>query len=257
MKNEKLLKVGTSSWSHEDWRGTVYAKDASPGEFIGQYAEKYDTVEIDATWYATPREALVKRWARETPKGFLFAAKVPRAITHDKMLVDCGADLKEFLRAMDHLGEKLGPLLFQFPYQFKPEGFEALEAFLGGLPKGYRFAVEVRHKGWLGERFYDLLRSRGVAFTLLDLLWMPRLDVVTADWTYVRFIGDRKGIEKRTKTWEKLLVDRSKEMAWWAPRIESFLSRGFPTYAYFNNHYAGHAPGSIALFREALNRVGD
>jgi uncharacterized protein YecE (DUF72 family) len=248
VKNEKLLRVGTSSWSHEDWRGVVYPKEAKPGEFLSHYAQKFSTVEIDATWYRIPGEALVKKWERDTPKGFLFAAKIPSVITHEKMLEGCEGDLKEFLRAMDHLGEKLGPMVFQFPYAFKPDQIEKLEAFLKTLPKGYKFAVEVRHKGWLSQRFYDLLRSNGIAMVLLDLLWMPRLDVLTTDWAYVRFIGDRKGIEKNTKTWEKLVVDRSKEMAWWIPKIRGFMDRQVPTYAYFNNHYAGNAPLSIELF---------
>lgn len=252
MKDEKLLRVGTSSWSHPAWRGSVYPEKSKPGEFLGHYAGRYSTVEIDATWYRIPGETLVKKWERDTPKGFVFAAKVPSVITHEKMLEGCEAELREFLRAMDHLGDKLGPLLFQFPYAFKPDLFGRLETFLKGLPKGYRFAVEVRHKGWLTERFYELLRGRGVALALLDLLWMPRLDVLTADWTYVRFIGDRKGIEAKTTTWDKVIVDRSKEMAEWAPRIRGFLEREVPTYAYFNNHYAGHAPGSIDLFLKSL-----
>jgi len=252
VKNEKLLRVGTSSWSHEAWRGTVYPEKCKPGEFLGHYAAKYSTVEIDATWYRIPGEALVRKWERDTPKGFLFAAKVPGVITHEKMLEGCEGELHSFLMAMDLLGEKLGPLLFQFPYAFKPDRFERLEAFLRALPKGYRFAVEVRHKGWLTERFYDLLRGRGVAMALIDLLWMPRLDVLTADWAYLRFIGDRKGIEKQTKTWDRVIVDRSKEMEGWAPRIRGFLERKVPTYAYFNNHYAGHAPGSIELLLKSL-----
>jgi uncharacterized protein YecE (DUF72 family) len=190
----------------------------------------------------------VKKWERDTPQGFAFAAKIPSVITHEKMLAEAEPDLREFLRAMDHLGEKLGPMVFQFPYAFKPDQFERLEAFLKTLPQGYKFAVEVRHKGWLTDRFYGMLRERNVALVLLDLLWMPRLDVLTSDWTYVRFIGDRKGIEKQTKTWEKLVVDRSKEMSEWIPRIRGFFNRKVPTYAYFNNHYAGHAPGSIELF---------
>ncbi len=252
MKNEKLLRVGTSSWSHQSWRGSVYPEKCKPGEFLGHYARRYSTVEIDATWYRSPGESLVKKWERDVPAGFVFAAKVPGVITHEKMLEGCEAELSGFLRAMDHLGDKLGPLLFQFPYAFKPDRFERLEDFLKGLPKGYRFAVEVRHKGWLTERFYDLLRGRGVVLTLLDLLWMPRLDLLTSDWAYVRFIGDRKGIEAKTTTWDRVIVDRSKEMAEWAPRIRGFLDRQVPTYAYFNNHYAGHAPGSIDLFLKSL-----
>jgi len=85
---------------------------------------------------------------------------------------------------------------------------------------------------------------------------MPKLDVKTADWTYVRFIGDRKGIEKQTETWEKIIIDRTKEMEEWAPRIQKLLDEGTVIWAYFNNHYAGHAPGSVELFLQSLEKYG-
>lgn len=247
-----MLKLGTSSWSHESWRGTVYSAEAAPGDFLREYAARFETVEIDATWYRIPSESMVKRWARETPDRFVFAAKVPSSVTHEERLAEAMPELNQFVRVMENLGPKLGPLLLQFPYAFKPEQFDVLARFLEGLPSGVKFAVEVRHKGWLNEKFYDLLRSRKVALALIDLLWMPRLDVLTVDWTYLRFIGDRKGIEKKTKTWEKIIVDRAAEMAFWAPKIQAFLDKGIPVWAYFNNHYAGHAPGSVDLLKKSL-----
>jgi len=254
--NEKRLRCGTSSWSADSWRGPFYPADARPGEFLGHYARRFDTVEIDATWYRIPSETMVRKWERDTPPGFVFSAKIPSVITHEKRLVDCEPEFREFLRVMDLLGEKRGPLVFQFPYDFKPDQFDTLEKFLGRLPEGYKFALEVRHKGWLTPKFYDLLRSRGVALVLLDLLWMPKLDVLTTDWTYVRFIGDRKGIEKKTETWEKIIVDRTKELEEWAPRIQKLLDEGTIVWAYFNNHYAGHAPGSVEMFLELMKKFG-
>ena len=254
--DEKRLRVGTSSWSADSWRGPFYPSQAKSGEFLSHYARRFDTVEIDATWYRIPSESMVRKWERDTPEGFVFAAKIPSVITHDKRLVDCQPELLEFLRVMDLLGPKRGPLVFQFPYDFKPDQFETLEKFLPTLPQGFKFALEIRHKGWLTPKFYDLLRNRGIALVLLDLLWMPKLDVLTTDWTYVRFIGDRKGIEKKTETWEKLIIDRTKEMEEWAPRIQKRLDEGTIVWAYFNNHYAGHAPGSVELFLEIMKRFG-
>lgn len=251
---EKRLRVGTSSWSADSWKGPFYPANAKPGEFLVHYSRRFDTVEIDATWYRIPSETMVRKWERDTPEGFRFAAKIPSVITHEKRLVGCEGEFREFLRVMDLLGPKRGPLVFQFPHDFRPDQFDNLQKFLGQLPTGFKFAVEIRHKGWLTERFYDLLRSRGVALVLLDLVWMPKVDVTTADWTYVRFIGDRKGIEKKTETWEKLIVDRTKDMEEWAPRIQKLLDEGTIVWAYFNNHYAGHAPGSIELFLEVLEK---
>ena len=179
---------------------------------------------------------------------------MPSSVTHEERLAEAMPELNQFVRVMENLGPKLGPLLLQFPYAFKPDQFDVLARFLEGLPSGVKFAVEVRHRGWLNEKFYELLRARKVALALIDLLWMPRLDVLTADWTYLRFIGDRKGIEKKTKTWEKIIVDRAAEMAVWTPKIRAFLDKGIPVWAYFNNHYAGHAPGSVDLFLEVLEK---
>jgi uncharacterized protein YecE (DUF72 family) len=145
----------------------------------------------------------VEQWRDRTPKGFIFAAKVPQVVTHQKVLIDTESDLKAFLGVMDLLGDKLGPLLLQFPYfnkkAFRGVGFfiERLVPFLKTLPKRYKWAVEVRNKGWLSEKMYSVLRQHGVALALVDHAWMPRPheyfemgDPVTADFTYIRWLGD-------------------------------------------------------------------
>jgi uncharacterized protein YecE (DUF72 family) len=193
----------------------------------------------------------VQGWYAKTPPGFLFAAKVPQVITHEKVLVDCDEDLKHFLTTTDALGEKLGPLLFQFGY-FNASKFKSgaefilrLKPFLQNLPKAYRFAVEIRNKNWLDLRFVDLLREHGVALALIDQGWMPRpwemknnLDLITADFTYVRWLGDRTGIEEKTKTWDKVIVDRRGDLAEWVELLKKVRHRRIQILAFANNHYA-------------------
>ena len=211
---------------------------------------------------------MVKNWYRRTPPGFVFAVKVPRSITHDKVMRDCDEDLREFLTAIDLLGEKLGPLLLQFPYFNKqafarPEDFLArLDPFLEKLPSGYSFALETRNKYWINDRFLDVLRKHRVALALIDHPWMTpvdqlvkKLDPVTADFTYIRWLGDRKGIEEKTQRWDRIIQDRGREMETWIPAIDRLLERRLRIYAYFNNHYAGFAPGSIALFYQVWQRM--
>lgn len=243
--------------------GPFYPPGTPPAAFITEYAKHYDTVEVDATFYRTPSAAMVKNWRERTPAGFIFAAKIPQIITHEKVLQDCQADLKEFLGAMDLLGDKLGPLLFQFPYFNKqafarPEEFLArLKPFLEKLPAGYSFALEVRNKNFIGEPLLELLRKRKIAFALIDHPWMTpvnqltkKFDVVTAGFCYLRFLGDRKGIEEKTKHWDKVIVDRRREMETWIPEIRRLLGSKRAVFAFFNNHYSGFAPGSIQLFHE-------
>lgn len=216
-----------------------------------------------------PRPSSPSADGRErTPQGFTFTAKVPQVITHEKMLLDAEDDLKAFVKVMDLLGEKLGPLLLQFPYfnkqKFRGVGFflERLEPFLKQLPKDHRWVVEVRDKNWLSEKLYSVLRRHGVALALVDHAWMPRPgelfetgDPVTADFTYIRFLGDRKRIEEITTVWNKLVIDRTEEMEEWLPAMQKLLKRRLTIYTYHNNHYSGAAFESARMFREMLDRT--
>jgi uncharacterized protein YecE (DUF72 family) len=257
------LYLGTSSWSAESWVGPFYPPGTAPSEFLPVYASHYNTVEIDSTYYRIPSRKMVQGWFDRTPPGFIFAAKFPGEITHKKLLVDCERETREFLGVMELLGEKLGPLLLQFPYlnqQAMPncdEFISRLARYLECLPRNHRYVVEVRNRNWLAQPLLDLLRTHGVALALVDQAWMPtitqvaeKLDVLTADFTYIRWIGDRKGIEEQTKTWDKLIVDRETETQTWVRYVRQFLHRGEIVYAYYNNHFAGHAPDSIALFNK-------
>ena len=192
---------------------------------------------------------------------------MPQIVTHEKRLLGTGEDIALFLEAMNEAGEKLGPLLFQFPF-FRREDFASAEPFLerlatvlASLPNDRRFAVEIRNKAWVNEPLLALLRKHGVAFALIDYPGMPSIsqlfqgpDPITAGFTYVRWLGDRHGIEAKTDTWEKLIVDREAEMERWVPALASILERNIEVFGFFNNHYAGHAPGSIALLRDVWRR---
>jgi uncharacterized protein YecE (DUF72 family) len=261
----KLL-VGTSSWTGDGWVGSFYPAGTPASDFLGLYAKKFGTVEIDATWYAIPRASTVAGWAERTPEGFVFAAKVPKTITHEKVLEGCEEDLKAFLTVMERLGPKLGPLLLQFPY-FNKKAFATptpflrrLDAFLKTAPKGFRWTVEIRNKNWLAPEFFDLLREHGAAYCLIDQAWMPppvqlvkRFDVVTTDFLYVRWMGDRGGIEGKTQVWDKVVEDKTDALKTWAELLERLLERA-DIYAYANNHYEGHAPATVRKVEEMVER---
>jgi uncharacterized protein YecE (DUF72 family) len=264
------IRLGTSAFTAAGWPGSFYPEDLKPADYLSYYAEHFDTVEVDSTFYRSPSPAVVRGWYAKTPADFLFAAKVPREITHEKVLVDCEAALKNFLSTMDLLGEKLGPLLFQFPYfnraKFKSgaEFLALLAPFLEKLPRGYRFAVELRNKTWLDARLAELLLRRGVCLALIDHPWLPRpaelfrrFDPVTADFGYIRWLGDRKAIEERTKTWNETIVDRRRELREWFTVVYKLTTRGVPVFAYANNHYAGHAPATVRFFQEMLAHPDD
>ena len=264
------LHLGTSSWSSEDWVGTFYPPGTPPADFLSEYARHFDTVEADSTYYRIPSPSMVKAWRARTPPGFIFAAKFPQVITHEKVLQDCREEVGEFLRTMELLEDRLGPLLLQFPYFNKqafarPEDFlDRLVPFLAALPNTFSYAVEVRNKYWINARLLDALRAKRVALALIDHSWMTPVqqllskhDVVTAGFTYIRWLGDRKGIEAKNQHWDRIIIDRENEMRTWIPLIRQLLQRGVRILGYFNNHYAGFAPGSIELFQQVWERMGD
>jgi uncharacterized protein YecE (DUF72 family) len=263
------LRIGTSAFTAAGWESAFYPVGMKPADYLSYYATKFNTVEVDSTFYRTPSVATVNGWARKVPDEFLLAAKIPQTITHEKVLQDCNEELLRFLDTMDLMGAKLGPLLFQFGYfnktAFKGGGdfMARLEPFLKTLPKGYKFALEIRNKNWLSAAFFDLLRAHGVAYALIDQAWMPRaseiferFDPITADFTYIRLLGDRKGIEQQTKTWDKVIVDRSRELMSWVNVCQRTVRRGVSTYVYVNNHYAGFAPSTVEQFQRLWKAAG-
>lgn len=263
MSEPNHLRIGTSAFTAAGWPGTFYPEGWREREFLTYYATKFDTVEVDSTFYRTPSLSTVKGWNAKTPAGFVFAAKVPQVITHEKVLVDCDAEFKQFIEVMDNLGEKLGPLLLQFGY-FNKKTFVSvndflarLRPFLKKLPKGHRFAVEIRNKNWLVPHFVEALRERGVALALIDQSWMPRpaqwfekFDPITADFTYVRWLGDRKGIEQQTKVWDKIIVDRKTELIEWVEVLKKVHERRIQILAFANNHFQGFGPGTLEEFKK-------
>jgi uncharacterized protein YecE (DUF72 family) len=231
-------------------------------DYLAFYAEHFHTVEVDSTFYACPAPRTVSNWAARTPEGFIFSVKVPQTITHEKVLVGCDAEFAEFVKTMDILGPRLGPMVFQFPYfdkwKFKDQAafLAVLVPFLKKFPDR-KFAVEIRNKAWLDVRIADVLREHKVALVLQDISNMPgpvelvkKFDPITADWTYIRWLGDRKGIEKITTTWDKIVVDRTEALSRWVDYCYQIRKRGVMIYAYANNHYAGHGPATVARFLE-------
>jgi uncharacterized protein YecE (DUF72 family) len=263
------IRLGTSSFTADGWQGAFYPKGMKSADYLSHYSTRFDTVEVDSTFYRCPSMEAVKNWAFKTPPGFIFSLKIPRVITHEKILVGCDAEFEEFLNTAAILGDKLGPMVFQFPF-FDTEIFDnpvqflsRLKAFFKRLPKGHKFALEIRNKGWLNVRFADMLRQHNVALVLQDQSWMPgpnelfeKLDPITADFTYVRWLGDRKGIETQTKVWNRTIVDRTADLHSWVEVCLKIQRRGVTQYIYANNHYSGFAPATVELFRSLCKTKG-
>jgi len=245
------ILLGTSAFTAKGWEGSFYPRGMQSRDYLSYYATQFATVEVDSTFYGCPSARTVSNWGARTPDDFIFSVKVPQIITHEKALVDCNSEFEEFVRTMDILGPKLGPMVFQFPvfdkWKFpKQDSFlTVLVPFLKKLPTDHKFAVEIRNKKWLDAKFADVLREHNVALALTDTSFVPRpwemekkFELITADFVYVRWLGDRKRIEKLTETWDKPIVDRTKDLRNWVELFRTFVARNLKIFAYANNHYA-------------------
>jgi uncharacterized protein YecE (DUF72 family) len=244
------IHLGTQGWSYPDWIGSFYPPGAKQEHYLPFYASVFDTVELDTTFYHAPRGSIVRSWARHTPEGFRFSAKLPRAITHDAALFGVDEAVRAFVHALEPLGEKLGPLLVQLPAEFTRDERNAwaLERFLADAPSTARFAVEFRHRSWHVQETWDTLRKHRAAFAWTEWRDLPRPTEVTADFLYLRWLGDRREI----LTYDRVVIDRTPEFNAWEEDLRRVLPEVREIYGYFNNHWAGHSPASANTMKRRL-----
>jgi uncharacterized protein YecE (DUF72 family) len=236
-------------WSYADWSGVFYPAAAPSRDYIALYARTFDTVEIDSTFYATPREAQVRQWGRVTPENFLFCPKVPRQITHERRLVEAQEPLAEFVRIMSLLGPKRGPMLLQMPPDFTRQELGALQAFLPALralnDPTARFAIEFRHRSLIGPDVSALLSEHGVALANADYAPMPRRFEITADFVYLRLIGRHGAYPSHREP----QADRTPDMRRWAASLRAGEARLSAAFVFCNDDYEGYAPVTVNRFK--------
>jgi uncharacterized protein YecE (DUF72 family) len=260
------ILIGCSGWSYADWEGPFYPEGMDSGEYLSWYADRFPIVEVDSTFYRVPTRRMVQGWRNHTPPGFRFALKVPQVITHKKQLDACEKDVEEFVAAIEPMGDKLSCALLQLGY-FNREQFPSLEAFLEILDPflaswphdAVPLALETRNPRWVGPELAGVLRRHKTALTLTLQKWMPRpsdvmarLDAATGPMSYFRLVGNREAVEKLTTTFNRIVLDRSEELAECARSIEE-MARRVPVIVFANNHYAGFAPETA---RDLHRRLG-
>lgn len=247
MKREDIL-LGTSGWSYKEWEGSFYKKGEK--HKLRAYSRIFQTVEIDSTWYRYPSKQTVMGWLRYSPSNFIFTAKLPKVITHEKKLGledDVETDLKTFLELMQpiQLNGKLGCLLIQLPpsYDYNPEN---LEPFLELLLPQFKFAIEFRNLSWIREETWQLLEKYNVAYTNVDEPLLPPEVHITANFTYFRWHGHGE------KPWFNYLY-KEEELEPWIPKVLEASKRVKEVYGYFNNHFHGYAPENcLSLIEKVL-----
>jgi uncharacterized protein YecE (DUF72 family) len=178
--------VGTSGYSYKEWKGSFYPKDLPADQMLRYYAERFGSVEMNNTFYRMPKPSVIEAWAEEVPSDFKFVIKAPQRITHFQRLRGANESVSYLVETVAVLKQRLGPLLFQLPGNFKKD-LPRLREFLSLLPAGQSAAFEFRHESWFDDEVFDLLRGRNVALCVAeadDTLSTPF--VSTADWGYLR-----------------------------------------------------------------------
>jgi uncharacterized protein YecE (DUF72 family) len=179
------VRVGTSGYNYPEWKGAFYPAGLAPAKMLPYYAEHFATVEINHTFYRMPNAKTVAGWMAATPPSFTFVLKAPKRITHDGRLRDTDEALRYFCDTARGLGERLGPLLFQLPPNFKKDVGRLGDALVQ-LPPGLRCAFEFRHQSWFGDDVYERLHARNAALCIVDHEDGATPAVATADWGYLR-----------------------------------------------------------------------
>jgi uncharacterized protein YecE (DUF72 family) len=226
------LWIGTSGWVYKHWRkGVFYPGNLSQRDELGYYADVFDTVELNNSFYHLPKRATFAGWKGQTPSAFTFAVKASRYLTHMRKLQEPAEPLQRLITAARGLGPKLGPVLFQFPasWQSNPQRLSEFMQALGRY-RSPRWAFEFRHKSWLREEIFETLAAGGAALCIPVAPGMPLELRKTTDWTYIRFHHGKAGVGYS-----------GQELAVWSKRIRDFLDSGADVYAYFNNDSGGHA----------------
>ncbi len=242
MAADNLIHIGTSGWHYGHWKGPFYPDALSAKEFLVFYSRKFQTVEINNSFYKLPEESTLEAWKETVPPGFIFAAKASRYITHMKKLKEPRQSLATFLDRIAVLGDKLGPILFQLPPRWSCNP-ERLRHFLAALPGRFRFAFEFRDPSWINDQTCQALAEHGAAFCIFEIAGYLSPKEVTADFVYIRLHGPGGAYEGSYDT---------PTLAGWAGAIRSWAAQGKEVFCYFDNDQAGFAAQNALELQEML-----
>ncbi|MGD2245263.1 MAG: DUF72 domain-containing protein [Candidatus Aminicenantes bacterium] len=226
-----IVHIGTSGWHYDHWEGPFYPEGTAKKEYLEFYAQRFLTAEINNTFYQVPHKNTLIRWRDAVPQNFIFSVKASRYITHMKKLKDPQQALSKFLKQVEVLGDKLGPILFQLPPRWNVNP-ERLDSFLKALPASFRYTFEFRDPSWCQDCVYDLLTERDAAFCMYDFDRHQSPTEVTAGFVYIRLHGPEGPYKGKYN---------SQSLSGWAGAIHAWAKREKEVFCYFDNDQSGYA----------------
>lgn len=242
--------MGCTGWGYDDWKGPFYPSDCPPSEYLGRYARVFDLTEVDSSFYRAPPAPMTERWVRSTPPGFTFAMKLPRELTHRPGEESLESTVDRFLAGIAPLrrARRLGPLVAQFPPSFRREkGLERFARLLAAIPSDLPLAVELRNDSWFVPATFHELESRPAALVWSVVPGARAPPVLTADFAYVRFVGDRA-----LTRFDSIQRDGREEMLRMRRQLEEAGRTAREIFVLLNNHYMGFGPGTAVVAQEVL-----
>lgn len=250
--SESNIRLGTSGWSYNEWEGPFYQK--SEKRKLRAYSSVFKIVEIDSTFYRYPSKGTVMGWLKYSPSDFVFTAKLPKIVTHDKLLglkSDVKADLEAYFDLMRplQLGGKLACFLIQLPPKYG-YNLENLESFFGLLDPLFRYSVEFRNLSWMRDETWALLKKYDVAYTIVDEPLLPPEVHLTANFAYFRWHGRGDNI------WFDYQYSKE-ELDKWVPKVQKTSKTVKKVYGFFNNHYHGYAPENCLYLLDRLGLLSE
>jgi len=240
--------IGTSGWSYDHWEGILYPAGLPARERLRVYLPRYNTVEVNSTFYHWPVDKTFVNWEAQLPQGFLMTVKAPRGLTHAKRLYSPENWLQIVERGMNCLKSHRGVLLVQLPPAFAYD-YARLAYFLECVPAGLRVTMEFRHPSWHCDEVLALLEQKGAAYCIMSGAELPCLLRATTDFVYVRLHGpDSHALYAGSYS--------DTDLHWWSERIHEWRSMGKEVFAYFNNDGGGHAVRNADTLQRMLSQGG-
>jgi uncharacterized protein YecE (DUF72 family) len=242
---KQKIYIGTSGWNYKSWKGKFYPSNICQKDWLDYYSKRYDSVEINNTFYRLPKKHTFKNWADSTPENFIFSIKASRYITHLKKFKECGDAINKLIEHASQLKEKLGIFLFQMPAS-QIKDTDKLESFIKQLPDKYKYAFEFRHDSWFDDKVFGILDKNNCGVVINSSPSFPFYDIATGGICYIRMHGS-------TKLYSSKYSD--KELIKFASIIIKYHDKGFYSFIYFNNDICGYAVENARAMQKLINEL--
>lgn len=245
MAKETRVYVGTSGWYYDHWQGVLYPEGLPKGKRLQLYQEHFNAVEVNNTYYRYPTKHMIQNWHDKAPKGFIYAVKMNRGITHYHRLSEVDELLGNFMAAVQPLADKLGILLIQLPPDLDKD-VPRLRSFAEGLDTHFRYAIEFRNETWEDDEVFEVLQQHNLVHVVVEARNYPWVEVHTTDQAYFRLHGPEARFASGYPD------DFLEELA---GKIDRLSEEGKTSYTFFNNDYKGHAVKNAWTLNGYLGRV--